>query len=356
ADDASAEAQLAAKRAEVRRLFGPGSRLHQLVSWLGGAEGKDDCLIVLDECHKAKNLLDAAGNSSQTGLAVESLQDQLPNARVLYSSATGASEPDNLRYMIRLGSFGYPHIGDMINALKRSGLGALEMFCMGLKATGTYVSRTLSYKGAEFRTEVLEIDPTFRVMYDRSCALWSLVYNVMRALPKTKNRSGRDMKASLFWGAHQRFYRQMLIASKVRRCAELADEALRRGMCVVIGLQSTGEANLNSAREAAAAGGGAGGGDEEGMDDFVSAPKMILHNFISQWLFHFNTPVGGLMRQKKMQHLQSEIYRVCLAWKNQPPAAEEAARIARTARIEAKKEARRAAAAEAAAAAAVAAA
>lgn len=58
-------------------------------------------------------------DSSQTGLAVESLQDQLPDACVLYSSATGASEPDNLRYMVRLGSFGYPHIGDMINVLKR---------------------------------------------------------------------------------------------------------------------------------------------------------------------------------------------------------------------------------------------
>ena len=54
-------------------------------------------------------------------------------------------------------------------------------------------------------------------MYDRSCALWSLVYNVLRALPKAKNSRGRDMKASLFWGAHQRFYRQMLIASKVGR-------------------------------------------------------------------------------------------------------------------------------------------
>jgi hypothetical protein len=38
-------------------------------------------------------------DSTLTGLAVEALQDQLPDVRVLYSSATGASEPDNLRYM-----------------------------------------------------------------------------------------------------------------------------------------------------------------------------------------------------------------------------------------------------------------
>ena len=33
---------------------------------------------------------------------------------------------------------------------------------MGLKATGTYLSRTLSYQGAAFRLESVELDPTFR--------------------------------------------------------------------------------------------------------------------------------------------------------------------------------------------------
>lgn len=55
---------LQAKREDVRRLFGAGSRLHQIVTWLSGGEGADRgrALIVLDECHKAKNLLDAAGS------------------------------------------------------------------------------------------------------------------------------------------------------------------------------------------------------------------------------------------------------------------------------------------------------
>ncbi len=44
----------------------------------------------------------------------------------------------------------------------RSGLGGVEMFAMGLKATGAYLSRTLSYKDAEFRLEQLEIEPAFR--------------------------------------------------------------------------------------------------------------------------------------------------------------------------------------------------
>lgn len=34
-------------------------------------------------------------------MAIEALQLALPNARVLYSSATGASEPMNMAYMVR---------------------------------------------------------------------------------------------------------------------------------------------------------------------------------------------------------------------------------------------------------------
>ena len=36
-----------------------GSRLEQIVDWLNGAE--DDPLVVLDECHKAKNLIAIGG-------------------------------------------------------------------------------------------------------------------------------------------------------------------------------------------------------------------------------------------------------------------------------------------------------
>ncbi len=32
---------------------------------------------------------------------------------------------------------------------------------MGLKATGSYLSRTLSYDGAEFSIARVEVDPTF---------------------------------------------------------------------------------------------------------------------------------------------------------------------------------------------------
>ena len=59
---------------------------------------------------------------------------------------------------------------------------------------------------------------------------------------------------------------------QVRGCADLANKAVEEGMCVVIGLQSTGEANTNQMR------------DEQGddLEDFISAPKQILYQFLSK--------------------------------------------------------------------------
>jgi len=50
----------------------------------------------------------------------------------------------------------------MVQSLKKAGLGSLELFCMGLKATGCYLARTLSYTGADFQMEKIHLDPSFR--------------------------------------------------------------------------------------------------------------------------------------------------------------------------------------------------
>jgi hypothetical protein len=43
---------------------------------------------------------------SKTGLIVVKLQNELPNARIVYVSATPATEPRNMAYMVRLGLWG----------------------------------------------------------------------------------------------------------------------------------------------------------------------------------------------------------------------------------------------------------
>ncbi len=59
---------------------------------------------------------------------------------------------------------------------------------------------------------------------------------------------------------------------QVHKTAQVAQEAIRDGMSVVIGLQSTGEANTNATREES--------GDV--LDDFVSAPKVIMQQFLEK--------------------------------------------------------------------------
>ena len=57
-----------------------------LPKWCGGDEF-EGC-VLFDECHRAKNLV-AKTKSSKCGKAVFDLQEALPNARIVYCSATG---------------------------------------------------------------------------------------------------------------------------------------------------------------------------------------------------------------------------------------------------------------------------
>ena len=63
-------------------------------------------MLVGMNSHKAKNLFASGRAASKSGKAVIELQERLRNARVVYCSATGATEPRNLGYMSRLGLWG----------------------------------------------------------------------------------------------------------------------------------------------------------------------------------------------------------------------------------------------------------
>lgn len=95
---------------------------------------QSNCFKIKISSHRAKNLVTGGKQkSTKCGLAVESLQAELPNARVVYSSATGASEPLNMAYMTRLGLWGgqdTPFPADFSafkNAMLSSGVGMMEL-------------------------------------------------------------------------------------------------------------------------------------------------------------------------------------------------------------------------------------
>lgn len=60
--------------------------------------------------------------------------------RVIYASATGASEPRNMAYMVRLGIWGegspFREFNDFIQAVEKRGIGAMEIVAMDMKLRG----------------------------------------------------------------------------------------------------------------------------------------------------------------------------------------------------------------------------
>jgi hypothetical protein len=154
------------------------TRLNQLLHWLGQFEG----VIVFDECHKAKNLVPTgASKPSKTGLTVLQLQKRLPKARIVYCSATGASEPRNMAYMSRLGIWGpgtqFPSFHDFIKAVERRGIGAMEIVAMDMKLRGMYIARQLSFSGVTFDTREVSLTDKFIEMYDSSVEMVSRYLN-----------------------------------------------------------------------------------------------------------------------------------------------------------------------------------
>ena len=84
------------------------SRVQQIVEWLGS---DFDGVIIFDESHAMQNAVGGKGErgdqaASQQGRAGLRLQHALPNARVVYVSATGATTVHNLGYAQRLGLWG----------------------------------------------------------------------------------------------------------------------------------------------------------------------------------------------------------------------------------------------------------
>ncbi|XP_065854274.1 protein FORGETTER 1 [Euphorbia lathyris] len=252
------------------------SRLQQLVQWCGS---EFDGLLIFDECHKAKNLVPEAGSQpTRTGEAVLDIQARLPEARVIYCSATGASEPRNLGYMVRLGLWGdgtcFPDFQKFLGALEKGGVGALELVAMDMKARGMYVCRTLSYKGAEFDVVEAPLEAQMMEMYKKAAEFWAeLRVELLSAsafLGNDKPNSGQLWR--LYWSSHQRFFRHLCMSAKVPVTVRLSKQALVENKCVVIGLQSTGEARTEEAVTKY--------GLE--LDDFISGPRELLLKFVEE--------------------------------------------------------------------------
>ena len=234
------------------------SRVRQIVDWLGS---DFDGVIVFDESHAMANA--AGGKSergdqapSQQGRAGLRLQHALPNARVLYVSATGATTVHNLAYAQRLGLWGgedFPFAtrAEFVQAIEAGGVAAMEVLARDLKALGLYAARSLSYEGVEYELVEHALTPEQIRIYDAYAGAFQVIHNNLDAAMQAANVTGehgtlnaqaKSAARSAFESAKQRFFIHLITAMKTPTLIGAIERDLDAGHAAIIQIVSTGEA------------------------------------------------------------------------------------------------------------------
>ena len=234
------------------------SRVQQIVDWLG----RDfDGVIVFDESHAMQNAAGGKGERgdqapSQQGRAGLRLQHALPNARVLYVSATGATTVHNLAYAQRVGLWGgedFPFAtrAEFVQAIEAGGVAAMEVLARDLKALGLYAARSLSYEGVEYELVEHALSPEQIRIYDAYAGAFQIIHNNLTAALEAANITGeggtlnsqaKSAARSAFESAKQRFFNHLITAMKTPTLIAAVDRDLNAGHAAVIQIVSTGEA------------------------------------------------------------------------------------------------------------------
>ena len=247
---------------------GRRSRLEQVVDWLAG--GLDEAsrhafqgVVVFDEAHAMANAAGGMGSRgrvapSQQGRAGLKLQSALPDARVLYVSATGATTLPGLAYAGRLGLWAagetpFETREAFICAMEAGGVAAMEVVARDLRALGLYQARALSYAGVEVEVVEHALTAEQRRIYDAYAGAFQVIHAHLDAAlqatgvtdgRETLNRNAKSAALSAFEGAKQRFFGHLLTAMKCPTLLRAVEADLDAGRACVVQLVSTGEALL----------------------------------------------------------------------------------------------------------------
>ncbi|KKM91616.1 hypothetical protein LCGC14_1226750, partial [marine sediment metagenome] len=277
-------------------------RRKQLEAWLG----KDfDGVFVFDEAHKMGNAIETKGargksKPSKVALAGIEVQQTFPNARVVYASATGATEIKNLAYAERLGLWGrgtaFNDKRDFIEEMNAGGVAALEVVARDLKSYGLYLSRNLSYDGVKYRRLVHDLSPAQTALYDDMAEAWQGVLKDVEAALGDTGGGGPAKAAALsaFWGANQRFFNQVLNSLQMPSVIDAMEKDIAAGHSPVLQLVNTNEAAQERALDTREEG--------QALEDIDLTPFEMLVGFVEksfpvrQWEDY--TDEDGNLRQR----------------------------------------------------------
>lgn len=237
---------------------GKASRLQQVLDWLGA---NFDGAIIFDEAHAMANAAGGKGERgdvapSQQGRAGLRLQRALPDARIVYVSATGATDVRNLAYAERLGLWGgedfpFANRGEFVQAVEAGGVAAMEVMSRDVKALGLYTARSLSYEGVEVEIVEHALTPEQVAIYDAYAAAFQVIHNNLNEAleatnvtgeSRTLNGQAKSAAKSAFEGAKQRFFNGLITGMKVVTLIKSVEADIAAGHAPIIQLVSTGEA------------------------------------------------------------------------------------------------------------------
>ncbi|MEQ1945020.1 strawberry notch family protein [Mesorhizobium sp. VNQ89] len=238
------------------------SRVKQIVEWLGS---DFDGVVIFDEAHQMQNAAGGKGErgdvaASQQGRAGLRLQNALPDARIVYVSATGATTVHNLAYAQRLGLWGgedFPFAtrAEFVEAIEAGGVAAMEVLARDLRALGLYTARSLSFAGVEYELVEHELTAEQIRIYDAYAAAFAVIHNNLDAAMQaanitgggeggsgTLNKQAKSAARSAFESAKQRFFGHLLTSMKTPTLLRSIAADLEAGHSAVIQIVSTGEA------------------------------------------------------------------------------------------------------------------
>ncbi|MCO5066793.1 MAG: strawberry notch family protein [Rhizobiaceae bacterium] len=250
---------------------GKKSRIAQILDWVGQEAGRAesptgtkkhfDGVVVFDEAHAMANAAGGKGERgdvapSQQGKAGLRLQHALPDARVVYVSATGATAVENLAYAQRLGIWGsedfpFANRAEFVAAIEDGGVAAMEVLARDLKSLGLYTSRSLSYDGVEYDLLEHELSEEQIRIYNAYADAFQVIHNNLTAALEaanitsetgTLNRNAKAAARSAFESTKQRFFSHLITSMMTPTLIGAIEQDRADGHSAVVQIVSTGEA------------------------------------------------------------------------------------------------------------------
>ncbi len=259
---------------------GSRSRLDQILQWLGP---DFTGVIAFDEAHELANTLDSVGTrgtakASKQAIAAQELQTKLPDARVLYLSATCASKVEAYAYAPRLGLWransAFLDRNQFLNEMQSGGTGALELLARDLKQRGLYSSASLSLSGINVERVIHQLDDAQIEGYNALARAWRIIYDNMTTILANRESSARESMAarSAIASARLRSLQAYLGSASMPTVLERQRQCLADGYAIVGQIANTYESSMRAAL--------CDVDDDTDLDTVDTSPIQIVYQYL----------------------------------------------------------------------------